>query len=112
MSKRHANALSRFTSNIGGTCFNDLYFVSVEQGNDPRAQQKEEKSSTNIAKEDNKHKTKIKSKLCQGSTQSKTKSNTRQYKVQRQVYFFCCDVFDVFFCVFKTPKDTTSVQQF
>ena len=43
VSKRHANALSRFTSNIGGTCFNDLYFVSVEQGNDPRAQQKEEK---------------------------------------------------------------------
>ena len=41
ISKRHANALARFTSTIGpNDCFNDLYFVSVEQGNDPRAQQK------------------------------------------------------------------------
>ena len=42
VSKRHANALSRFTSKIGGECFNDLYFVSVEQGNDPRAQVNED----------------------------------------------------------------------
>ena len=41
VSKRHANALSRFTSNVGGECLNDLYFVSVEQGNDPRAKTKE-----------------------------------------------------------------------
>ena len=38
---RHANSLARFTSDVneGGVCFNDLYFVSVDQGNDPRAKE-------------------------------------------------------------------------
>ena len=35
---RHANALCRFSSDPADDMrFNDLYFVSVEQGNDPRA---------------------------------------------------------------------------
>ena len=46
-SARHANALARFTSNIGGFELNDLYFVSVEQGNDPRAQVQADKDEAN-----------------------------------------------------------------